>query len=64
MERKSNSKEKKDIENGTYISIILSWDILIWWLFYKKNIPYKFDKKQYSDMLTQANILWIEVKTL
>lgn len=55
-------KEEKSIENGTGITIVLSWDILVGWFLYRKQIAYKVNKEQFLLLEHHAKILGIAIR--
>lgn len=54
--------QEKPIENGTGIVIVLSWDILIGWYLYRKQIAYKVNKEQFLLLEHHAKILGVAIR--
>lgn len=63
-QKEAQEKIQKPIENGTWILIMLSWDILMGWFLFKKNLPYKVDKAQFVELEKHTRILGIAMQIL
>lgn len=57
-------KEVETIENGTWIDIMLSWDILMWGLLYRKQCKYTVQKMVFTQLEYHCRILWVAMKIL
>lgn len=61
---KEEEMQEKSIENGTGILIMLSGDILMGWLLFKKGITYKINKQQFIDLEKHTRILGVAMQIL